>query len=61
MLRLGRVEQDIIADVAVVDDVVAEAELLVDHRGQRLDAVGILLAELLDPAKDVAPVRSSLT
>ena len=27
--------------------------MLVDHRGQRLDAVGIDLAELLDPAEDI--------
>ena len=39
--------------VAVGHDVVAQAKLVVDHRGQRLDAVGVDLAELLDPAEDI--------
>ena len=42
-----------VADVAVVDDVVAQAQLLVDHRGQRLDAVGIDRGQLVDPAEDI--------
>ena len=53
MLRLGRIGEHVIADAAVVDDVVAQAELLVDDRGQRLDPVCIDLAELLDPAEDI--------
>ncbi len=38
---------------AVVDDVVAQAEFLVDHGGERLDAVGVDRGELLDPAEDI--------
>jgi hypothetical protein len=53
VLGLGRVGEDVVADAAIVDDVVAQAELLVDDRRQRLDAVGVDLAELLDPAQNV--------
>ena len=48
MLRFGRIGENVIPDVSVVHDIVAKAELLIDHRGERFDAVGIDLGELLD-------------
>jgi len=53
MLRFGCVGEHLVANVAVVDDVVAQAKLLLDDCGKRLDAVCIDLAQLLDPAKNV--------
>ena len=53
MLGVGRIGEHLVADIAVVDDVVPQAEFLVDDRGQRLDAVGIDLAQLLHPTEDV--------
>src|SRR6185312_2808352 len=45
--------EDLVADIAFGDDVVAQPELLVDHRGQRLDPVGVDFGKLLDPAEDI--------
>ena len=49
----GRVGQHLVADIAVGDDILAQAQMVGDHRGHRLDAGGVDLAELLDPAEDV--------
>ena len=53
MLRVGRVLEDVVAAIAVVDDIFAEAEVVFDHGRQRLDAVGIDFAKLFDPAEDI--------
>src|SRR5438128_360958 len=53
MLRMRSVGEHRLADIAVIDDVLAQPELLVDHGRQRLDPVGIDLAQLLDPAEDI--------
>ena len=57
MLGFRRVFQHVVAAVAVVDDVVAQAKLIGDDGGQRLDAVGIDLAQLLDPLQDIIEFR----
>ena len=36
-----------------IDHIVAQPQFQVDHRGQRLDPVGVHLAKLLDPAEDI--------
>ena len=53
MLRARRIREHRIAAIAIGHLVVAKAKLLVDDRGQGLDAVRIDLAELFDPAEDV--------
>ena len=53
MLRVGRIFEDVIAAIAVVDHIVAKPEVIFDHRGQRLDAVGVDLAKLFDPPEDI--------
>ena len=53
MLGLGRVGEHEVADIAVGHDIVAKPKLLIDHGGERLDAVGVDLGELLDPAEDI--------
>ena len=60
MLRIRRVLENIIPAVAVVDDVIAQAKVVLNHRGQRLDAGGIDLAKLLDPAEDVVELWNRL-
>ena len=53
MLRPGSVEEHRVAHPAVVDDIVAQAQLEIDHRRQRLDSIGVDLAKLFDPAQNV--------
>jgi len=53
VLRIGSVGEDLVTNVAGIDDVLAQAKLLVDHCRQRLDPVGIDFAELLYPAEDI--------
>ena len=52
MLRVRSIGQHRVTAIAVGDLVLAQAQLLVDDRGQRLDPVGVHFAELLDPADD---------
>ena len=52
MLGVGRVGEHRVADIAVIHHILAQAQFLVDHRGQRLDSLGVDLGELLDPAED---------
>jgi len=53
MLGIGSVGEDLIANAAIIDDVRAKPKVLVDHGRQRLDAIGIDLAKLFHPAKDI--------
>ena len=57
MLRVGRIFEDVVAAIAVVDHIIAKPEVIFDHRGQRLNAVGVDFAELFDPAEDVVQFR----
>src|SRR5258705_416487 len=52
MLGLGRVGEHILADITVGHLIVTQPELLLNHRSQRLDPVGVDFSELLDPADD---------
>ena len=57
MLRLGRIGEHFVANIAVGHGVLAQAQFLFDHRGQRFHAIGIDLAQLLDSAEDVVELR----
>src|SRR5690606_2122039 len=57
VLGHGRIGEHLVAHAAArqrvgIDHVLAQAQLLRDHRGHRLDAGAIDLAELLDPAEN---------
>lgn len=60
MLALRRIGEYLVADVAIGHDIVAQAQMVGDDRGHRLDALGIDLAQLLDPAENVAEFRCEL-
>lgn len=52
MLGVWGVGENLVAHAAVVDHVVAQAKLLLDHRGQRLHPFGIDRGKLLDPSEN---------
>ena len=57
MLRLGGIGEDFLADIAVINDIIAKAKFLIDNGGQWLNPVGVDLRQLLDPAEDIVEFR----